>query len=124
MKGDKVAKSENIIELEEKLTKRLPRGTKTRILKRDGRKCVLCWSTGFLVIHHYWDDIENPVLPPKKYQSPYYKPRDEELVTLCGRCHWMVHNRPMAPAARLLKEIMAEIYKRTSNKITGGVRNG
>lgn len=89
--------------------KRLKRGTKTRILKRDGGYCVLCNGTNQLVVHHYHDNICNPVLSPKgdlPYNAPYWNTRDEDLITLCNSCHGKVHANPSSPLSRLLEMVI------------------
>ena len=61
--------------------KRLKRGTKTRIIKRDGNKCVLCDTWHNLVVHHFWDGLcdvsfghrdGSRVLPLKEHDTPYW----------------------------------------------------
>jgi len=96
------------------LTIRLKRGTKTRILIRDGRRCAVCSSTANLEIHHFWDAFSGPrgshALPLKKYGTPYWETRDEELVTLCGSCHQKNHSIPNSTLAKLLHQIIAQRF--------------
>jgi 5-methylcytosine-specific restriction endonuclease McrA len=50
---------------------------KARIKRRDGRKCVACRSTQRLEIHHRDKDRRNNA--------------DDNLVTLCSKCHRNLH---------------------------------
>lgn len=93
---------------------RLKRGTKTRIIKRDGNKCVLCNTWGNLVVHHFWDGRCDPrVLPLKEHDTPYWNTRDEELITLCRTCHLKIHHNPQSRLSKLLSQVIAEKVVRT-----------
>lgn len=97
----------------ERYEKRLKRGTKTRIMKRDESKCVICDTWHNLVVHHYWDGFCNPmILPPKEHQTPYWDTRDEELITLCRTCHMKIHHNPCSRLAKLLGQIVADRVRR------------
>lgn len=78
----------------------LERGTKTRILKRDKKQCVICGSTAKLNIHHIESGVTNP----------YRNTRDEDLVTLCVSCHMKIHAMPKKTLAKLLREIVSQKF--------------
>ena len=63
----------------------LPRWKKTRqaILDRDHRSCRICRSGDFLSVHHVDCDPTNDI--------------PENLVTLCERCHALVHTTAIDP---------------------------
>ena len=90
----------------------LERGTKTRILKRDRRKCVICGSTASLNVHHV-DAFGT---------NPYHDTQDSDLVILCTSCHMKVHAMPQKTLAKLLNEIVAQKFgkKRASLMIVKG----
>ena len=50
-----------------------------RILERDGWRCQACGSSQNLQIHH------------KKFRSQSGHDTEENLITLCGRCHAQIH---------------------------------
>lgn len=69
-----------------------PRGTKAKLIRRDGDKCAFCWSTQKpLHIHHYYPDLRKELTNPyrKKDGTPRYDV--EYLVLLCPSCHGKVH---------------------------------
>ena len=88
----------------------LEREVKTRILKRDGKKCVICGSTAQLNIHHFWDGHFGSYVLGEKEGTPYHNTRDEELVTLCTSCHMKVHSMPGKTLAKLLTEIISQRF--------------
>jgi 5-methylcytosine-specific restriction endonuclease McrA len=64
-----------------KLTSRI----KVRIRKRDGNKCVRCGFPDKLTVHHIIPISEAASHGEEKISS------DDNLVTLCERCHTNVH---------------------------------
>ena len=63
--------------------KKLPHGTKTRIIRRDGGHCILCFSQQLLCVHHWTGN--------------YITTEDKDLITLCGRCHSKLHSIHSSP---------------------------
>ncbi|NTV00102.1 MAG: HNH endonuclease [Methanoregulaceae archaeon] len=63
----------------------LPRWKKTRqaILDRDHHSCRICRSGDFLSVHHKDCDPTNDI--------------PENLVTLCDRCHALMHSTVISP---------------------------
>lgn len=86
-----------------KLTSRI----KARIKKRDGDKCVRCGFPDKLTIHHVIPVSEVGSHGEEKISS------DDNLVTLCERCHTNVHLAFDLEKPRFFKYI-----KRIKNKIS------
>jgi len=62
-----------------------------RILKRDGYKCTRCDNKAFLQVHHLtYDNI--------------FEEKDEDLITLCKKCHRKEHHKPSKPAKKKKKK--------------------
>ena len=65
---------------------------RSRILARDGYKCVICGSTQRLCIHHkQYHTTPNG----EKYMPWCYD--DKYLVTLCASCHSIGHTKYKVP---------------------------
>lgn len=62
------------------LTNPLWRAKRLEILKRDGYKCTKCSKTTKLHVHHIIYSGEYP-----------WESKNEELITLCKKCHEAVH---------------------------------
>jgi hypothetical protein len=60
----------------------LPERAKARIVRRDGRQCVLCHRKRRLQVHHI-DQCGVFSVRPNNHAS--------NLVTLCQRCHLVLH---------------------------------
>lgn len=67
------------------MTANIPNNRRKAIYKRDGYRCALCDSTDGLQIHH--------VVPRGEGGSDF----DENLITLCWRCHAQAHGVDLAP---------------------------
>lgn len=52
-----------------------------QVLRRDGWRCQLCGAISNLEVHH------------KEFRSHLGEDSEENLITLCGRCHAQVHGR-------------------------------
>jgi 5-methylcytosine-specific restriction endonuclease McrA len=50
------------------------------VLERDGWRCQLCGSMQSLHVHH------------RQLRSHSGSDVEENLITLCHRCHWLVHH--------------------------------
>ena len=92
----------------------LERGTKSRILKRDRKRCVICGSTASLNVHHFETSSTNP----------YHNTRDDELVTLCVSCHMKVHAMPRKTLAKLLSEIVSQRFGKRKASLMVVKENG
>mgnify|MGYP000057652669 CR=1 FL=1 len=57
-----------------------------RALARDGRACKLCAGRGGLQVHH------------RAYVARWGRESDDDLVTLCARCHRTFHGREIGRA--------------------------
>ena len=80
MKGRTISRSEEYKEL---LKSPKWKRKRTKILVRDGRKCIGCGCTTNLEVHHIWYIIGNlPWQVPNKY-----------LRTLCRTCHQAEHDK-------------------------------
>lgn len=65
---------------------------RSKILERDGYKCVLCGSTENLKVHHK----QYHMTPTgKKYMPWCYD--DKYLITLCAKCHASGHAKYKVP---------------------------
>jgi len=55
---------------------------RTEVLRRDGWRCQSCGTMSNLEVHH------------KRFRSQSGHDSEENLITLCARCHARIHNRP------------------------------
>lgn len=102
----------------------IPRDQRLRVLKRDGYRCVLCWSRSNLHIHHH--DIMDPPDFMEKVKGacvndPYLRTEDWDLVTLCGSCHAKVQR---ADVDSPLYKLVSEYLIRKAAEVLRGGRSG
>lgn len=55
------------------------RGLRAVVMERDNHKCCHCGNPGYIAHHKYYRDHYHDSLP-------------QDLITLCGPCHEIVHN--------------------------------
>lgn len=67
----------------------IPNTTRKEVYRRDGYRCALCDSTDGIQIHH--------VIPRGWGGSDF----PENLITLCWRCHALVHGKKVLDAVDL-----------------------
>lgn len=77
----------------------MKRELRKRILKRDKRICQICGKIGAGQVHH---------LIPKSKGGP---DSEDNLVTLCGKCHLLISPVPESLLKRILDMNSEEILK-------------
>jgi 5-methylcytosine-specific restriction endonuclease McrA len=55
-------------------------GLRQQVLRRDGWRCQLCGTMSNLEVHH------------REFRSHSGQDSEENLITLCGRCHSTIHS--------------------------------
>jgi len=83
---------------------KIPRGTKAKLLRRDGNRCVLCDSTKNLIIHHYFERWDSET---RHENYPYgLEHIIRFLVLLCRSCHGKYHANPESRLVETLHSYM------------------
>ncbi len=93
---------ERLLQTEEWQEKRL------NILARDNHTCTKCGISHNLQVHHTFYSVQKISLKKNKFihNAPWEYP-DEALITVCSRCHQIIHRTTKIP---ILEEIMPGKY--------------
>ena len=113
--GSRIVMSNRVTETKEewyKKTHTYPHGTRAKLLRRDGKGCVMCHSQLGLAIHHYYESRESRSGEKNPYHPDNHGNLDY-LVLLCRSCHGKAHQDSArdSPFMDALHKVMEEKRK-------------